>query len=184
MGRKKNAETEHKKQAIREMYINGYTTQEIAEKTGYMESSIQVFLREMGFSVVKKRISEHRDDCIVLYKQGRSCREIADILGFGVTTVRRNLNRWGCSTGTVSIAGCEREPLPDKGSVLMFAECKKPQLTHITCTYRRNGVLCRQRFWDVTEEWIDMPGGSRRRNGVTRCTKNCSRKESLRYLKA
>lgn len=125
MAGKKSKEVEKKKQLAYDMYMAGKPMWEIMEKTGYKKASIRIFLNQKG---VNRRIllSDRKEECIALYKEGKNCGEIARLLSVSPTTVRDNLKKWGCEPNPVSIAGCEREPELEPGvACLTYADNTK-----------------------------------------------------------
>lgn len=136
----KTRKSDLKKQKIYEMYEAGKTISEIAEKTGYKESSVRIYINKAGYN--KKKFF---DDCIKeilkMRSEGKSLREISQKTGLSESTISKRLCKLGYHQYTKR--GVEESREEYDLSKLTYAIKTKPKIYPI--------ISDGKRYIDITE---------------------------------
>ena len=85
-----------KKRLIREMYVEGHSIEEIADKLGYKENSVKTILPKLG--IYRKRadsLGMHTEEMLEMREQGKTLAEIGEKIGYSPCRICSHLTELG-----------------------------------------------------------------------------------------
>lgn len=135
--------TEKKHRVLRSMYEQGSSLAEIAEATGYKESSVATLLNKTGAGRRKRRMEDYMPKMLQMRREGKTLEEISRETGFTISGICTKLNRHGCRKNIMHNIYGETE-MPD-GTGLTYAASRK-KMEKITVNGREyvdvTGLYC------------------------------------------
>lgn len=136
----KTRKSDLKKQKIYEMYEAGKTISEIAEKTGYKESSVRIYINKAGYNR-KIYFDDMVENILKMRKEGKPLREIARETGLSESTISNRLCKLGYHQYTKR--GVEESREEYELSKLTYAKKEKPRIYTVFCQNKK--------YFDITE---------------------------------